>query len=143
MSLRWWRVSARNLFRHRRRTILTGSIVVVGFVAVTMTAGFVAQTFSSLGSATIRSQGGHLRLFDPPAAGKTDDEAASPLLDDWPGLEKVAKTVPPVQQAMPKLQFFGLVVNGEKSAAYMGTGTIPDRERKASLAVDTVVSGRF
>jgi hypothetical protein len=38
VSLRWWRLAGRNLLRHRRRTYLTGSIVVVGFVAVTMTA---------------------------------------------------------------------------------------------------------
>ena len=34
MTLRWWRLAARNLFRHRRRTILTGSIVVVGYATV-------------------------------------------------------------------------------------------------------------
>jgi putative ABC transport system permease protein len=140
---RWWRLAARNLLRHLRRTLLTGSIVVVGFVAVTMTAGFVSQTFSSLKAATIRGTGGHLRLLDPRAAGKTDDEAAVLLLDDWQGLAAVVKMDPRVVQAMPKLSFFGLVANGEKSAPYMGTGTIPALEKNASLASDTVVSGAF
>jgi putative ABC transport system permease protein len=140
---RWWRLAARNLLRHRRRTLLTGSIVVVGFVAVTMTAGFVSQTFSSLRVATIRATGGHLRLLDPRAAGKTDDEAAVLLLDDWQGIAAVVKKDPRVVQAMPKLSFFGLVAKGEKSAAYMGTGTIPALEKNASLASDTVVSGAF
>ncbi|HEX5855684.1 MAG TPA: hypothetical protein VFZ57_08690, partial [Thermoanaerobaculia bacterium] len=140
---RWWRLAARNLLRHLRRTLLTGSIVVVGFVAVTMTAGFVSQTFSSLKTATIRATGGHLRLFDPGAAGKTDDEAAVLLLDDWQGLAARVKKDPRVVQAMPKLSFFGLVAKGEKSAAYMGTGTIPALEKNASLASDTVVSGAF
>ena len=140
---RWWRLAARNLFRHGRRTLLTGSIVVVGFVAVTMTAGFVSQTFSSLKAATIRGTGGHLRLLDPRAAGKTDDEAAALLLDDWQGLAALVKKDPRVVQSMPKLSFFGLVAKGEKSAAYLGTGTIPALERNASLASDTVVSGAF
>jgi putative ABC transport system permease protein len=140
---RWWRLAARNLFRHGRRTLLTGSIVVVGFVAVTMTAGFVSQTFSSLKAATIQGTGGHLRLLDPRAAGKTDDEAASLMLDDWQGLAALVKKDPRVVQSMPKLSFFGLVAKGEKSAAYLGTGTIPALERNASLASDTVVSGAF
>ena len=140
---RWAVLAARNLFRHRRRTLLTGSIVVVGFVAVTMTAGFVSQTFTSLKNATIRSVGGHLRLLDPKAAGKTDDEAASILLDDWPGLAARLSEDRHVVQAMPKLSFFGLVVKGEKSAAYLGTGTIPALEKQASLAADTVVAGAF
>ncbi len=140
---RWARLAARNLRRHARRTFLTGSIVVVGFVAVTMTSGFVSQTFSSLKAATIRGTGGHLRLLDPRAAGKTDDEAAVLLLDDWQGLAAVVKKDPRVVQAMPKLSFFGLVAKGEKSAAYIGTGTIPALEKNASLASDTVVSGTF
>ena len=69
MSLRWWRLAARNLLRHSRRTVLTGSIVVVGYVAATMTAGFVAQTFRGLRDITIRGQGGHLRVLASAAAG--------------------------------------------------------------------------
>jgi putative ABC transport system permease protein len=140
---RWVVFAARNLLRHGRRTVLTGSIVVVGFVAVTMTAGFVSQTFTALKNATIRSIGGHLRLLDPRAAGKTDDEAATILLDDWPGLAELLSRDARVVQAMPRLSFFGLVVKGEKSAAYLGTGTIPALEKQASLAADTVVSGAF
>ena len=143
MKARWWRFAARNLRRHGRRTLLTGSIVVVGFVAVTMTAGFVSQTFSSLKAATIRGVGGHLRFLDPGAAGKTDDEAAGILLPDWQGLAAVLGKDPRVVQAMPRLSFFGLVSKAERSAAYMGNGTVPALERNASLAVDTVVSGSF
>jgi putative ABC transport system permease protein len=44
---------------------------------------------------------------------------------------------------MPRLSFFGLVVKGDKSAAYLGTGTIPALEKQASLAADTVVAGAF
>ena len=140
---RWAVLAARNLLRHRRRTFLTGSIVVVGFIAVTMTAGFVSQTFAALKNATIRAVGGHIRLLDPRAAGKTDDEAASLLLDDWPGLAGLLSRDPHVVQAMPRLSFFGLVVKGDKSAAYLGTGTIPALEKQASLAADTVVAGAF
>jgi len=140
---RWVLLAARNLLRHRRRTFLTGSIVVVGFLAVTMTAGFVSQTFSALKSATIRGAGGHLRILDAHAAGKTDDEAATILLDDWPGLSDALARDPRVAQAMPKLSFFGLAVKGDKSAAYLGTGTIPALEKKASLAAETVQSGAF
>ena len=42
---------------------------------------------------------------------------------------------------MPQLSFFGLVVKGEKSAAYLGTGTIPALEKNASLAAETVRRG--
>lgn len=143
LTSRWLRLAARNLLRHRRRTLLTGSIVVVGFVALTMTGGFVGQTFNSLRKAYIQTLGGHLRLFDPRAAGKTDDEAASLLMPKWEELRDAVKDDPEVVQAMPKLQFFGLVTKGDRSAAYLGTGTIPDLERRASLTAESVSKGTF
>ena len=143
MTFRWWRLAARNLLRHARRTALTGSIVVVGFIATTMTAGFVAQTFRSLSEVTIRGLGGHLRVVNPDALGKTDEEAMGLLVDDWEGIARIAREDPAVVQAMPRLTFFGLVVRGEKSAAYLGTGTIPDLEKRASLTAESVAEGRF
>ena len=143
MSLRWWRLAGRNLLRHRRRTFLTGSIVVVGFVAVTMTAGFIVQTFRALREATIDALGGHVRLFDPRAEGKTDEEAQSYLIDDWEGLARLVRKDPRVVRVMPKLSFFGLAANGERSVAYLGTGTEPDLEAASGFAPDLVVAGRF
>ena len=143
MSLRWWRLAARNLFRHRRRTILTGSIVVVGFVAATMTAGFVAQTFRGLKDITIRGQGGHLQVVSAEAAGKSDEEAATLLLDHAEELTRSVATSPDVLQAMPRLAFFGLVAHGERSIGYMGTGTVPALERSASITAEAVAEGTF
>ena len=141
--MRWWRLAARNLLRHRRRSILTGTIVMVGFVAITMMAGFVAQTFHALASATIRGAGGHLRILDPRAEGKTDDEAASILIPDWRAIAAEAKKDLRVVQAMPKLSFFGLVAKGEKSAAYLGTGVVPALDRAISPIAESLVSGRL
>ncbi len=143
MSLRWWRLAGRNLLRHRRRTLLTGSIVVVGFVAVTMTAGFIVQTFRALREATIDGLGGHVRLFDPRADGKTDEEAQAYLLDDWEGLARLVRKDPRVVRVMPKLSFFGLAAKGERSVAYLGTGTEPDLEAASGFAPQLVVAGRF
>ena len=143
MTLRWWRLAARNLFRHRRRTVLTGSIVVVGYVAATMTAGFVAQTFRGLKDITIRGQGGHLRVVSAEADGKTDEEASALLLDDAGALTRSVASSPDVAQAMPRLAFFGLVAHGERSVGYMGTGTVPALERSATLAAEAVAEGTF
>lgn len=143
MSLRWWRLAARNLLRHSRRTVLTGSIVVVGYVAATMTAGFVAQTFRGLKDITIRGQGGHLRVLASAASGKTDEEAATLLLDRAEELTRSVETSPDVAMAMPRLAFFGLVAHGERSVGYMGTGTVPALERKATLAAEAVAEGSF
>lgn len=143
MSLRWWRLAARNLARHRRRTVLTGSIVVVGFVAATMTAGFVAQTFRGLKDITIRGQGGHLRVVSAEAEGVSDEEAALLLLDGAGELTRSVAASPDVKQAMPRLSFFGLVARGERSVGYMGTGTVPALEKAATITAEALAEGTF
>lgn len=143
MSLRWWRLAGRNLLRHRRRTFLTGSIVVVGFVAITMTAGFIVQTFEGLREVTIDALGGDVRLFDPRAEGKTDEEAQSFLIDDWEGLARLVRKDSRVVRVMPKLSFFGLAAKGERSVGYLGTGTDPELERASGFAPGLVAAGRF
>jgi putative ABC transport system permease protein len=143
VSLRWWRLAGRNLLRHRRRTFLTGSIVVVGFVAVTMTAGFMAQTFEALRKTTVETLGGEISLLDPRAAGKTEEEAQAYLLDDWEGLARLVRKDPRVVRIIPKLSFFGLAVRGDRSAAYMGTGTDPKLEREAGFLPQLVIAGSF
>ena len=45
--------------------------------------------------------------------------------------------------AMPRLTFFGLVAHGERSVGYMGTGTVPALEKKATLAAEAVAEGSF
>ncbi len=143
MNAHWLRLAARNLGRHGRRTLLTGSIVVVGFIATTLTAGFVSQSFTGLRYATIKNLGGHIRLFNSQAEGKTDDEAQQFLLENWEEVARIAHQNSAVNLAAPRLGFFGLIVKGEKSAAYLGTGTVPELEKKASLAVQTVARGSF
>ena len=143
MSLRWWRLAGRNLLRHRRRTWLTGSIVVVGFVAVTMTAGFMAQTFDALKQATIDGLGGQIRLLDPRAEGKTEEEAQSYLIEDSEGLARLIREDRRVVRIMPKLSFFGLAVKGERSVGYLGTGTDPRLELEGGFTPRTVATGTF
>jgi len=143
VSLRWWRLAGRNLLRHRRRTWLTGSIVVVGFVAVTMTAGFMAQTFDALKQATIDGLGGQIRLLDPRAEGKTEEEAQSYLIEDSEGLARLIREDRRVVRIMPKLSFFGLAVKGERSVGYLGTGTDPRLELEGGFTPRTVATGTF
>ena len=143
MTRRLLVLAARNLSRHSRRTLLTGLIVVVGYAATAMTAGFVAQSFRGLREATIRGQGGEIRILDARAAGKTDDEATSILLARWEEVASVAREDPRVRGASPRLSFFGLAVRGEKSIPYLGSGVVPAAEKGASFVPEIVAEGNF
>jgi putative ABC transport system permease protein len=103
----------------------------------------MAQTFDALRKTTVDTLGGEIRLLDPRAAGKTDEEAQAYLLDDWEGLARLVRKDPRVVRILPKLSFFGLAVKGDRSAAYMGTGTDPALEREAGFLPQMVVAGSF
>lgn len=143
MTRRLARLAARNLLRHGRRTFLTGLIVLVGFVATTMTAGFVSQTFRGLKEATVRGQGGEIRILDPRAEGKTDDEASALFLDRWEEVSRVARADPRVRAAMPRLSFYGLAARANRSVPILGAGIVPSLERESSFPAEIVGEGAF
>src|SRR5207244_1456201 len=48
-------LAARNVARNRRRSLLTGGVVVFGFAAIALAGGFMSQSFEGLRDGTIRN----------------------------------------------------------------------------------------
>lgn len=138
-----WTLAARNLVRHRRRSVLTGAIVAFGFTALTLAGGFMAQSFKGLREGAIRSGLGHIqfadaRSFDSTATGTL----AYPIRDAATFIATLARDAR-VRAVMPRVEFFGLAGNGAASLPFMGVGVDPAAEAAGSDIPRTVVNGRW
>ena len=132
----------RNLLRQRRRTILMGAVVALGFAAFALAGGFIAQSFAGLKEGTIQSVG-QLQVVDRRAVSSTEEKTLEFGLHDGARARAIVARDPAVEAVIPRIDFVGLGTNGARSVPFLGVGVDPDPEAKATLAGDIIVSGRY
>jgi putative ABC transport system permease protein len=135
------RLALRSLMRQRRRTALTLMVVVAGFLALSLAGGFMAQTFQGLSDAAIRGGLGHLQVLPPGA--RTGDEAQSleQALPDGEALATRLRRDPAVAEVLPRIEFTGLLSQGAKSVAFLGTAVDPEREPRYMASLEALKGG--
>jgi len=118
----------RNLWRHRRRTLITMSALVIGMTVVIFLAGFRNSFIKLIVDDAIRSEAG---AFQVHRAGYMDSTDAAPLDLNLPvdaAMEAKILAVPGVAAVTPRVRFAGLVSSGSTSTMFIGTGIDPVRE---------------
>lgn len=126
-DFKWCGMALKNAMRNRRRSLVTMAITATGTAAALLGGGFALYTYQSLAEASARDTG-HLVLAAP---GYFDGADSTPLahgLDDSLALTRSLLARPGVQRILPRLQFSGLVSNGEKSEIFVGTGVDATQE---------------
>src|SRR5262249_38818855 len=136
-------LAARNLGRHRRRSILTGSVVVLGFAAFALAGGFMAQSLDGLREGTIRSGLGHLQIGAKGAFERGADPSAAAGLAGAEALEAMARADAGVAEVLPRIEFTGLLTSGRTSLPFLGIGVDPSREARVMDLARSLSAGRW
>jgi len=121
IDFKWLSLACRNAMRNRRRSLVTLAITATGTAAALLGGGFALYTYQSLAQASARDTG-HLVLAAP---GQFDGNDNMPLEHGLAGSRQLTRELlaqPRVTRVLPRLQFSGLVSNGEKSEIFLGTG---------------------
>ena len=138
-----WALAWRNVARHRRRSLLTGGVVVFGFAAFALAGGFMAQSLEGLRDGTIRSGMGHLQVADP---AEFEDGSAGTLehaLSRAADVDAVLRADPDVLEVLPRLDFVGLLTNGSRSVPFLGVGLDPLPEARTMDHAKALHKGRW
>lgn len=139
----WLTLALRNVRRNGRRSLLLGGTIGVGTLALLLFVAYIAASLDGLRESTIRSGLGHAQLA---GAGQFDGYAEQQLQYglDRPALARVETLLaqePQVRRVVPRLLFAGLVSNGARTFNFEGSGVMPDRERQAFGAFQTLSAG--
>jgi len=127
MNARWLKFAFLNTLRNRRRSVVTVSIAALGTAAILLAGGFAIFTYDALAQSSARNTG-HLII------GKSEQftkDEATPLehgLDNADALKAKLLADADVRAVLPKVEFSGLVSNGDKSTVMMAVGVSPDDE---------------
>ncbi|NTW86476.1 MAG: ABC transporter permease [Holophagaceae bacterium] len=135
------RLALRNLLRQRRRTALTLLVVVAGFLALSLAGGFMAQTFQGLSDGAIRGGLGHLQILPPGALDGDEAQSLEKALPDGEALAAALRRDPAVAEVLPRISFMGLLSNGPKSVAFLGTAVDPVLEPRHMASAEALKDG--
>jgi len=121
-----------NLFRQKRRSLVTLSSIVLGGVAIFIFGGFVDYSFWALREQTIRTNLGHIQLYKQ---GYLASGEASPLnygIDDYEGIRQRlledAQLGPLIKTVTGQLEYSGIISNYDSgvSTFYTAVGIEPE-----------------
>jgi putative ABC transport system permease protein len=131
----------RNIFRNRRRTLMTLIMVGGGVAGLLMAGGFFAFMFRGLREMTINNGLGHMQVFSAEHFQRDEVRVLDTGIDNWRQVTASIKTGSHVKGVAPRIDFYGMVSNGNKSSVFMGSAVDPDAERKLGFTT-RFASGR-
>jgi putative ABC transport system permease protein len=133
-------LAARNLVRHRARTLISLSAIAFGVVALVIAGGFIEWIFWAMREAAIETGLGHIQIARP---GYHDTGLANPaafFMPPDPVDFKRVESAPGVKAVDQRLALSGLVSSGDITVAFTGDAVDPNAER--IISSDLPVEGK-
>ena len=132
------KIAFRNIFRQKRRTILTGLAMIVGFALLSLTIGLSDGAYGNIIAMFTRNRIGHIQVhregyLDKPSLYKTINNAAT--------VGETIQSIVGVEAWTPRLYGAGLGSVGEKSTAVQIIGVDVIRETVATRFDQKIVEG--
>lgn len=141
MNTQWIKFAWLNTLRNRRRSAVTVAIAALGTAAILLAGGFALFTYESLAEASARTTG-HLIVAK---SEQFDTDEDTPLQHGVEHLDQIRALLladPAVRQVLPRVEFSGLISNGDKSTVMMATGIDPDAEFAIKGPFLTMTAGK-
>lgn len=133
------RMAMRNLFRQRRRSILTMLTMLGGFVLAAFSIAWVDGSYNTVIQAFTRNRLGHIQIH---AGNYLDKPSIYKTIDDLDGIQAALEETESVEQWTPRLFAYGLGSVGDETTAVKINGIDPVREQAATRFDQKVKKGR-
>lgn len=132
------KIAFRNIFRQKRRTILTILTMIVGFTLAAVSIGWSDGTYSYIINMFTRNRIGHVQIH---REGYLDEPSLYKTIDDYESVASICEKVKGVETWSPRIESAGLASVGEKSSGIQIMGIDPEREAKATSFDKKIISG--
>ncbi len=136
------RLAWRNIWRHRRRTVIIVLAMGVSLGMMMFYDGLMDGFNQAIAGNAVRVLGGNIQVHAAGYREKVDSNPLLPLTDDS-AIVKAALTQPDVIAASRRIQTGGLVSNSEGAFPLSIIGIEPEAEAPVSLIAEHIVDGRF
>jgi len=133
------RVAFRNIFRQKRRSLLTFLTILFGFVLSSLAIGMTFGTFNSVVDSFTRTNLGHIQIHEKDYL---DRPALYRTVNDLPQISRLLAGLPEVEAWAPRCYAAGLASLGDRTSGVQVIGIDPERENGASRFNKKIKQGR-
>ncbi|MGD8922100.1 MAG: ABC transporter permease [Candidatus Zixiibacteriota bacterium] len=133
------RIAFRNIFRQKRRTILTVLTMFGGFTLASISIAWSDGTYSRVINMFTRNRLGHIQVH---RQGYLERRSIYKTIDNYMAVGDTIAAVPGVEAWAPRLYAAGLVSIGDKSSATQVIGIDPKLEDNATRFEKKIIEGR-
>jgi putative ABC transport system permease protein len=140
--MKLFRFAFRNMWRNKRRSVLSTATVAFGTLAVLVAAGFMEYSFYGLQETTIRTDLGHIQIENPAPVQTSGEHPLIYGLENIPTVKKPINDMPTVRYSMARLELQGIISNGEQSEIFVGRGVEADKEEAFASNFAPLIAGK-
>jgi ABC-type lipoprotein release transport system permease subunit len=137
LTLAW-----RNLWRHRRRTLIVISSIALILAMMMMYDGLMGGFNGAIYANAVNALGGNVQVHAPGYGAKLGQNPMLPLADS-DAVIAAAEANPAVKVAARRINTGGLATNREGAFPLQIVGVEPEREQSVALQAGEVVAGRY
>ncbi|MFZ6656640.1 ABC transporter permease [Undibacterium sp. TJN19] len=127
MKLTWIKFAFYNTLRNRRRSLITVTVAALGTAAILLAGGFAYSTYEGLAQISARATG-HLIIGKPQHFTDDQDVPLQHGIENAAALQTKILSDPAVRYVLPRIDYNGLISNGDKSTIMMAIAIDPDAE---------------
>jgi len=141
MSL-YLRLAWRNVWRHRRRTLIIMLAIGLGMSMMMMYDGLVAGFEQAIYGNAVQVLGGNIQIHAEGYREKTGQSPLLPLANDQQ-IIAAAEAQPEVVMASRRIKTTGMATSAEGAFGVSIIGIEPDKEQTISLEAQNIVAGQY
>jgi putative ABC transport system permease protein len=130
----------RNVFRNKRRTLMTLLVVAGGMTGLLLVGGFFSFMFWGLRESTIRNGLG--QIFNAEHFRRDEAHVLENGLNNYQQIASIAERAAHVRGVTARIEFYGMISNGQKSSVFMGSAIDPAKEKSMGFE-PSVSAGRY
>lgn len=136
------RLAWRNIWRHRRRTLIVVLAIGLGMLLMMFYDGFVAGFEQAIYSNAVKVLGGNIQVHAAGYSDKAEQKPLLPLANDQ-AIVQAALAQPKVLSASRRINTSGMATSREGAFSVNIVGIEPEAEQPVNLVAQNVAAGRF
>lgn len=136
------KIAVYNVFRNKRRTLITLLSIISASVAIIVFGGFISYTFTALREITIHTQLGHFQVATKGYFNKGAGLEAKDMLMEPDPIEEKLRGFEHIKAVTRRLSGSGLISSGEVTLTGVIIGVEPEKEDDFTFS-ETLVDGSY